>query len=354
MGRGEILGISGNWLGCGIKSGPESVSALNLGLTNEAKVVATVAKRKLNIPSVGFNVRRERTPAYYEEYRKLVEQFMADGVTYGRAHGRAYSKMNRLEIAQKHRTPEHRQKIKDHEKRATPAKRKKQRDYQRDWYWKNKAKSESERYKKKPRTEAQRAHDNTVTKRRYYRDIADPKFIARRRKRRMSNYYKNRAHINALQRTAEKRNMRATILRQKEFGVSSADVSLRLRRLAQGALCRARKGGLPYDDDLPDFLSQIDVRYCMNCNKLLNYYEGKRAVKDDSPSIDKIDNDGGYLKTNVAILCYQCNRTKSNQTRQMFLKWLHYMDNAASTMMQKFKSSPVKIKRRSVAPRGSS
>lgn len=59
----------------------------------------------------------------------------------------------------------------------------------------------------------------------------------------------------------------------------------------------------------------------------LNYAgnKGMRGFIDDSPSIDRIDPNDGYVQGNVRIICWRANRIKSDASIDELKKILRYM-----------------------------
>lgn len=49
------------------------------------------------------------------------------------------------------------------------------------------------------------------------------------------------------------------------------------------------------------------------------YYCG--AAPEPLHGIDRVDNTRGYLEDNVVTACKQCNKAKSNHTKQFFEEW---------------------------------
>jgi hypothetical protein len=73
----------------------------------------------------------------------------------------------------------------------------------------------------------------------------------------------------------------------------------------------AKKSGIPFEitfDDLewPDVCPLLDIK--IHYDK----FDGKKGPRDNSPSIDRIDPDFGYVRGNVWVICNRANRIKSD------------------------------------------
>lgn len=77
--------------------------------------------------------------------------------------------------------------------------------------------------------------------------------------------------------------------------------------LFAGARCRAKRNrrefSIGYDDftPLPEFCPALGLK--------LNY-DSRGKLKDDSPTLDRIDNSRGYVPGNVAVVSWRANRLK--------------------------------------------
>lgn len=77
------------------------------------------------------------------------------------------------------------------------------------------------------------------------------------------------------------------------------------------AKARARKYGRDFD------LTAADVVVPTACPALgipLVIHTGKGGVRDDSPTLDRLDNTKGYVRGNVAVISAKANRIKTNAT----------------------------------------
>ena len=72
-----------------------------------------------------------------------------------------------------------------------------------------------------------------------------------------------------------------------------------------------------------DYVFQLAThqQVCFFCNCKLDYNRGKSRLQDNSPSLDRINNESTLTKDNVIIVCQKCNRTKSNRTFKDFIKY---------------------------------
>jgi hypothetical protein len=101
----------------------------------------------------------------------------------------------------------------------------------------------------------------------------------------------------------------------------------RIIRFLAGAKKRATAKGLEFDLDL-EFLRSIAPNKCPVFGFELDWNgwgtaEGK--AKENSPSLDKIDPNRGYVKGNVMWLSWKANRLKSNVSHEDLLilaNWL--------------------------------
>jgi hypothetical protein len=89
------------------------------------------------------------------------------------------------------------------------------------------------------------------------------------------------------------------------------------RYLWHCAKARAKKFGIPFDLTVEDI---VVPERCPVFNKPM-----KQRTGPWSPSLDRINPKGGYLKGNVAVICRRANQIKSDATRAEILRvarWL--------------------------------
>lgn len=63
----------------------------------------------------------------------------------------------------------------------------------------------------------------------------------------------------------------------------------------------------------------INTPYCPLCGCKLEYGDGK--AQDNSPTLDRIDNETTLTNDNTWIICHKCNRTKGNRTLKEFIDY---------------------------------
>lgn len=85
------------------------------------------------------------------------------------------------------------------------------------------------------------------------------------------------------------------------------------RKVRSRLKARAKKKGIPFD--LPsEFLDEIGLPIsCPLLNTPIDYNSVKR--NDNSPSIDRIDSNGGYTMDNIEIISWRANRIKNDGTK---------------------------------------
>lgn len=92
-------------------------------------------------------------------------------------------------------------------------------------------------------------------------------------------------------------------------------------RILKGAKARAKQKGLEFDLSLEDIVIP-DVCPILNLPLMVNERTGG---KDNSPSIDRIDNARGYTKDNIQIISNLANQMKNSATREqlrLFAEWI--------------------------------
>ena len=88
------------------------------------------------------------------------------------------------------------------------------------------------------------------------------------------------------------------------------------------AKCRAKKKGIEFNLTLDDII--IPER-CPITGRLLQINPKNGIQSKDSPSLDKINNDLGYIKGNVAVISYGANKQKSDMTLDEVNRLRDYM-----------------------------
>lgn len=103
----------------------------------------------------------------------------------------------------------------------------------------------------------------------------------------------------------------------------------RLKKLIWAAGDRSKKSNIPFDSDYMKSLAPAEI--CACCSRKLSYEgTGTPGGRDQSASIDKVDNSKGYVRGNVAIVCYECNRNKSNLDPKRLRELLTYIETHLS------------------------
>lgn len=97
----------------------------------------------------------------------------------------------------------------------------------------------------------------------------------------------------------------------------------RLLRMLSVAKCRANKAGLPFD------ISEDDLRIPTTCPILcIPIRLDAEAPLANRPSLDRILNEKGYVKGNVAVISTRANSYKSNLAPEQIRRLLVYMEAA--------------------------
>src|SRR5215472_17549516 len=100
----------------------------------------------------------------------------------------------------------------------------------------------------------------------------------------------------------------------------------RMRYLAMLAKARAKKSGRDCEMGFADQFISAPPERCKCCNITLDYSRGNGKNKGRYPSIDRVRNNEGYIKGNVAIICRDCNTAKRNYSIHWLRQVLLYME----------------------------
>lgn len=167
--------------------------------------------------------------------------------------------------------------------------------YHREWYWRN--------------------HARLLVKRREYVSKHRDRIAFQER----LHYWQNRERELAAARIWKQRNAERLRLTRRAW------VSKRSERLwALATLHNHRRRFTVHltTDELELLAKQTQT--CDLCGTVLSYAQGtKKHIQNDSPTLDRINNDTNLTRGNVWIICARCNMTKSDLGLQAFIAYCH-------------------------------
>lgn len=91
----------------------------------------------------------------------------------------------------------------------------------------------------------------------------------------------------------------------------------------------AKARGLDFNLDEEDL---VPPENCPHCGIKLRTYIGEGSKGNDALSVDRLDNNKGYIKGNIAIVCWRANNLKRDATveeLELLIKWMKSCDNSA-------------------------
>ena len=107
---------------------------------------------------------------------------------------------------------------------------------------------------------------------------------------------------------------------------------VRCQILRSGMRERAKEKNLKFDKEFFTVEYLIDRitknPNCECCGRFLDMsfkFDNKR--KDASPSMDRVDSKNGYVKSNVAIVCWHCNKHKQDSTAKELRVIVDFIDS---------------------------
>jgi hypothetical protein len=95
---------------------------------------------------------------------------------------------------------------------------------------------------------------------------------------------------------------------------------------------RSREKNLQIDKDyftVKYLMERISINpYCECCGKRFDIsFKSDRKYNDDSPSMDRVNTNLGYVKENVAILCWCCNKHKQDSTPEQLRQIADFIED---------------------------
>jgi len=104
-------------------------------------------------------------------------------------------------------------------------------------------------------------------------------------------------------------------------------------RIVKAAFVRAVRNDIEFDQCIKEMFAEHPPMSCVCCGIAFNYNEEpSRTRKRNSPSIDRVDNDKGYVVGNVQMICWGCNEDKSHLTVEKLERFLDYIKTYAGRM----------------------
>lgn len=113
--------------------------------------------------------------------------------------------------------------------------------------------------------------------------------------------------------------------------------------LRNGMIVRSKQLNLPFDKDIltTTFLMKLldEHPFCDCCNRVLDLtFKSDRVKKPDSPSIDRIIPEKGYVIGNIALVCWRCNNLKRDATIEELKTIVNWMEKQSKTLLKLRKS----------------
>lgn len=131
-------------------------------------------------------------------------------------------------------------------------------------------------------------------------------------------------------------NRESILIKKREYNERTRDARIiylrdeyskpvvRFKRLINGAIDRSKKLGRSFDKKAMEESVKIPPTECQCCGAKFDFEagEGKKSL---SPSIDRIDNDLGYVSGNIGWVCTGCNSRKGDMLLHQIMNVLIYI-----------------------------
>jgi hypothetical protein len=127
--------------------------------------------------------------------------------------------------------------------------------------------------------------------------------------------------------------------KSKSFKKKPSDNAMYLKKMIRAAIKRAKKAKLPFNIDKLDPSMLTIPKTCPILGIPLFKATGRQS--DNSPSLDRIYSDRGYMIDNIHIISWKANRLKNNGNIQELRKIVDYFEAIDAKLNSKTNPSTI-------------
>ena len=127
----------------------------------------------------------------------------------------------------------------------------------------------------------------------------------------------------ACKKCQKKYNQRPEVLKRRRVNKRKLHLADPRQNMLWCAIRRAKKRGFPCNIGIDDIT--IPDR-CPVFGTVLAINSGHRGAADNSPSLDKIVPERGYVQGNITVISWKANRLKSNATLKELRALVRYLE----------------------------
>lgn len=146
---------------------------------------------------------------------------------------------------------------------------------------------------------------------------------------------KNRTKLQKQRKEAYEKNIKPELNRYLQSIIDRDPIRYRARTMKNSMVQSSKKRNMKYDEDIVnidyiyDFL--LSNKNCQCCGKIYSYkFKFDNSPNLDAPSVDRMNNDIGYIKGNIEIICWECNNIKHDgtiQELQVVIDWMKAIED---------------------------
>jgi len=93
-----------------------------------------------------------------------------------------------------------------------------------------------------------------------------------------------------------------------------------IRRWTSYTLSSHKQRGYEIQIDLDEMYAKALLSFnCTICNCELDWNKGKEKFQENSPTLDRVDNENVLRLDNIQIICHRCNRMKGTMALAEFI-----------------------------------
>lgn len=132
---------------------------------------------------------------------------------------------------------------------------------------------------------------------------------------------KNKLQLQKQRKEVYDKNIKPELNKHLQNIIDKDPIRYRARIIKNSMIQSSKKRNMEYDEDIANinyiYNQLLSNKNCQCCGKIYSYeFKFDSNCNLDAPSVDRTNNNIGYVKGNIEIICWECNNSKHDGTIQ--------------------------------------